>query len=114
MKMSYQHCGSQRPRNANPGFAGLSLDMSVKTGAPVATSSLLKSRDEFGFDFALATVGSLLFPSCTYIRVVPLGNVVTAIAARDWITAGLIDGLICVHVAPASFERQIPRAYDDA
>src|ERR671937_2251739 len=108
MKMSYQHCGSQRPRNANPGFAGLSLDMSVKTGAPAATSSLRNSRDEFGFAFALAAVGSLLFPSCTYIRVLPLGNVVTAIAARDWITAGVIGGLICVHAAPASLQRPIP------
>src|SRR5438067_6587996 len=114
MKMSYQHCGSHRPRNAKPGFAGLSLDMSVKTGAPVATSSLRNRRDELGFDFAFATVGSLLFPSCTYIRVLPLASVVTAIAARDWITAALIEGLIWVHVAPASFERQMPRAYEDA
>src|SRR6266511_1595135 len=48
------------------------------------------------------------------MRVLPFVSVVTAIAARDWITAELIDGLICVHVAPASVERQIPRAQDDA
>src|SRR2546423_958423 len=93
-KMSYQHCGSHRPRNAKPGFAGLSLDISVNTGAPVATSSLRKRRDEFGFDFALSTLGLLLFPSWTYMRVLPFASVVTAIAARDWITAALIEGLI--------------------
>src|SRR6266480_2131699 len=109
--MSYQHWGSQRPRNAKPGSAGLSLDMSVKTGAPVATSSLRKSLEEFGL--VTAPCG-LLFPSWTYIRVLPFASVVTAIAARDWITAGLIEGLIWVHVAPASFERQMPRAYEDA
>src|SRR6476469_751958 len=100
MKMSYQHCGSQRPRNAQPGFAVLPLVMSVNTGAPVATSSLRKSLDEFW----------PAFPSWTYMRVLPFGSVVTAIAGRDWMTAELIDGLICVHVAPASFDRQTPRA----
>jgi hypothetical protein len=44
----------------------------------------------------------------------PFGSVVTAIAARDWMMAALIDGLIWVHVAPALFERQMPRAYEDA
>src|SRR6187397_1916778 len=48
------------------------------------------------------------------MRVLPFGSVVTAIAARDWMTALLIDALICVHVAPASVDRQTPRAYDDA
>ena len=71
MKMSYQHCGSQMPRNAKPGWAGSALDMSVKTGVPVATSSLRNRRDEF----------VPLLPSCTYIRVLPFGSVVTAIAA---------------------------------
>ena len=28
--------------------------------------------------------------------------------------AALRDGLICTQVAPASFERQTPRAYEDA
>src|SRR5262245_32390582 len=109
--MSYQHCGSHRPRNAQPGLARSELDMSVKTGVPVATSSLRKSRDEFALVMAPCV---LLFPSCTYMRVGPVGSFVTAIAARDWMTAGLMDGLICVHVAPASFERQTPRAYDEA
>ena len=48
------------------------------------------------------------------MRVAPPASVVTAIAGRDWMIAGLIDGLICVHVAPASFERQTPRAYEAA
>src|SRR3954454_16879734 len=112
--MSYQHWGSQRPRNAKPGSAGFALDMSVKTGAPVATSSLRNRRDESGFAFAPMAFGLLLFPSCTYIRVLPLASVVTAIAARDWITAAFSDGLIWVHVPPASLERQMPRAYEDA
>jgi hypothetical protein len=46
------------------------------------------------------------------MRVVPEPRLVTSIAARDWMTAGLIDGLICAQVAPASIERQIPRAYE--
>src|SRR4051794_32310155 len=112
--MSYQHWGSQRPRNAKPGSAGSALDMSVKSGAPVATSSLRNRRDESGFAFAFRAFGLLLFPSCTYIRVLPSASVVTAIAARDWITLALIEGLIWVQVAPASFERQMPRAYEDA
>ena len=106
MKMSYQHCGSQMPRNAKPGWAGSALDMSVKTGVPVATSSLRNRRERVR--------APALLPSCTYIRVLPFGSVVTAIAALLWMTAELIDGLICVHVAPASFERQTPRAYDEA
>src|ERR1700747_997605 len=109
--MSYQHCGSQRPRKAYPGSAGFALDISVKAGAPVATSSLRNKRDEFAVVMA---PWAFVFPSCTYIRVLPFGSVVTAIAARDWVMAALIDGLIWVHVAPASFERQMPRAYEDA
>ena len=109
--MSYQHCGSQMPRNANPGSAGFSLDMSVNVGAPVATSSLRNRRDELGL---VVWPCVFEFPSCTYMRVLPFGSVVTSNAARLWIIAALIDGLICIHVAPASLERQIPRAYDDA
>src|SRR5512132_3407287 len=105
--MSYQHCGSQMPRNAKPGCAGSLLDISVNVGVPLATSSLRKRRDEFAF---AVIPWVLLLPSWTYIRVVPFGSDVTAIAARLWMIAGLIDGLICVHVAPASFERQMPRA----
>src|SRR4029450_11951893 len=105
--MSYQHCGSQRPRNANPGSAGSLPDMSVKVGAPVETSSLRNNRDEFG----LALWPWVLFmPSWTYIRVLPFGSVVTANAARFWMIEAFIGALICVQVAPASFERQIPRA----
>src|SRR5262245_2616129 len=111
MKMSYQHCGSQSPRNAKPGCAGSAEDMSAKVGAPVETSLLRKSRDELAF--ALMPWG-LFMPSWTYIRVLPFGSVVTANAARSWMIEGSIAGLICVHVAPASLERQIPRAYDEA
>src|ERR687896_292555 len=49
-----------------------------------------------------------------YMRVLPLGSRVTSIAGRLWMIAGLIDSLICVQVAPASVERQTPRAYEDA
>src|SRR5512132_3467217 len=97
---SYQHCGSQIPRQAQPGSATFALDMSVNTGAPVATSSLRKSLDAFWPPL----------PSKTYIRVFPFGSVVTARFGRDWMTAALIDCLICVHVAPPSGERQTPRA----
>src|SRR5262245_44268410 len=112
--MSYQHCGSQLPRNAKPGCAGSALDMSVKVGAPAATSSLRKSRDEFGFALDPWGGGVLFMPSWTYIRVLPFGSVVTANAARSWMIEAFIAGLICVQVAPSSLERQMPRAYDDA
>ena len=46
------------------------------------------------------------------MRVLPFGSVVTARFGRVWITAALSDGLICVHVAPPSVERQTPRAYE--
>ena len=48
------------------------------------------------------------------MRVLPPGSVVTANAGRVWITAALSDGLICVQVAPASIDRQTPRAYEAA
>src|SRR5262245_34991703 len=48
------------------------------------------------------------------MRVLPFGSVVTAIAGRVWMTAAFSDALICVQVAPASFERHTPRAYDAA
>ena len=88
------------PLYANPGCVTLGLVRLVNTGAPVATLSLRKSSD--GFWPAL--------PSLTYIRVLPFGSRLTAIAARLWMIAALIDGLICVQVAPASLERQTPRA----
>jgi hypothetical protein len=55
-----------------------------------------------------------VFPSCTYIRVAPPTSSVTAIAGRVWMIAAFSDGLIWVQVAPASFERQTPRAYEAA
>ena len=87
-----------------PGEAVLVLVRSVNVGAPVATSSLRNSRE----------YGVPTLPSCTYMRVFPFGSVFTAIAGRVWMIAGASDGLICVHVAPASFDRQTPRAYEAA
>ena len=89
----------------SPALAVLVLVRSVKAGAPVATSSLRKSRERGR---------ARCCPRATYMRVLPFGSVVTAIAGRVWITAAFSDGLICVHVAPASFERQTPRAYEAA
>src|SRR5215211_8283756 len=106
MKRSYQHCAVQRLNHAHPESAVLVLVRSVNTGAPVATSSLRKSREYWP--------PVLLCPSCTYMRVLPFGSAVTANAARVWMIAGFSDGLICVHVAPPSGERQMPRAYDEA
>jgi hypothetical protein len=39
---------------------------------------------------------------------------VTAIDGLDWMIVAFSDGLICVQVAPASDERQTPRAKEDA
>ncbi len=55
-----------------------------------------------------------MLPSYTYMRVAPLGSLVTEIAARVWMHAAFSDGLICSQVAPASIDRQTPRAYEDA
>ena len=48
------------------------------------------------------------------MRVLPFGSLFTEIAGRVWMIAALSDGLICVQVAPASVDRQTPRAYEDA
>ena len=48
------------------------------------------------------------------MRVAPLGSVVTEIHGSVVVMALLSDSLICVQVAPASFERHTPRAYEDA
>ena len=94
----------QRLSHAQPGFAVLVLVRFVQAGAPVATSSLRSSRDR----------GAPCAPSYTYMRVFPLGSVVTPIVGRVVTLPALSDGLICVQVAPPSGERQTPRAYDPA
>src|SRR5262245_61624688 len=48
------------------------------------------------------------------MRVLPLASLTTSNADRVVITVVLNGALICVQVAPASFDRQIPRVYDDA
>jgi hypothetical protein len=88
-------------KNAYPGSAGFGLESSVNTGTPVAASSVRENWVSF----------VPLLPSCTYSRVLPLVSLATAIEGRDWISAAFSDGLICVQVAAASFERQTPRAY---
>jgi hypothetical protein len=78
----------------------LALVKFVKTGVPPATSSLRNSWE----------IGVPVLPSCTYIRVLPLGSAATSKAGRVWNSAGFSDGLICAQVAPASVDRQMPRA----
>src|SRR4029453_3112521 len=103
-KESYQHCPPQRLCVPYPESATLLLDRFTKTGEPVATLSL-RSRRAVGFP---------LDPSCTYIRVAPFGSVVTASSGRMLVSAALSEGLICHQVAPASVDRQTPRAYEPA
>ncbi len=93
-----------RLKVAKPGSPGFALVRSVNIGTPAATSSE-RNRRAYGLP---------LFPSYTYMRVFPFASFVTSIAGRDWIRAALRDGLICVHVAPPSGERQTPRAYEAA
>ncbi len=104
MNWSYQHCGSQLLVVPQPGSATFVLVRPMNTGTPVRTLSLRNRREVF----------VPLFPSYTYMRVLPFGSVLTAIVARDWITAGFSEALICVQVAPPSLERQTPRAYEVA
>jgi len=77
---------------------------SVKTGTPLATSSLRKSR--------LYCPPVLLWPSATYILVLLMGggSSVTAISGRVVVIAEFSDALICAQVAPPSFDRHTPRA----
>jgi hypothetical protein len=46
--------------------------------------------------------------------VAPFGSVVTASSGRMLVSAALSEGLICDQVAPASVDRQTPRAYEPA
>src|SRR5215472_5538417 len=71
---------------------------SVKAGIPVATSSLRKKR----------AAGDPTLPSPAYMRVLPLGNCVTANSARSVFCVGLSAIRICVQVFPPSLDRQIP------
>src|SRR5258706_10762964 len=109
-KRSYQHWpvpgapGEQRLWNAQPVAATFELVRLMNVGVPVATSSLRDSRENCW----------PWLPSCTYMRVLPLASFTTSNADRVGMTAVLSGALTCVHVAPASFERQTPRAYDEA
>ena len=84
-------------------MAGLSLVSCVKTGTPVATLSLRKSR-------LYSDAGAPVWPSPTYMRVLPFGRRVTAMSGLVVAIAAFSDDLICVHVVPPSLERQTPRA----
>src|SRR5262245_10843357 len=79
--------------------------MSVNTAAPAASSVRQKRA-------RLAPMSDVL-PSPTYIRVLPPGSLLSANSARSALLAGLSAGLICVHVAPLSSERQTPSANED-
>src|SRR5262245_44429421 len=103
-KLSYVHWPVHRLLVAKPGSATFRLLRFVKTGAPVATSSLRNSRE----------VGVPVAPSCTYMRVLPFGSSVTASSGRMVLTLGSSDGLICSQAPPASVERHTPRAYEPA
>src|SRR6266540_2485022 len=103
--LSYQHWPVQKLNVPQRVSAGSALVRSDQTGVPVATSSLRKTR--------LNWPPAFVWPSETYIRVLPLGSVVTAIHGSVVVIAEFSEGLICVHVAPPSFERQTPRAYED-
>jgi hypothetical protein len=77
----------------------------VKTAAPAA-SSVRQKR-------ARLAPASDVFPSPTYIRVLPPGSLLSANSARSALLAGFRAGLICVHVAPLSSDRQMPSANED-
>ena len=67
----------------------------VKTGEPVATLSLRRSRLN-------SDAGAPTWPSPTYIRVLPFWRRVTAMSGLVVAIAWFSDGLICVHVDPLS------------
>ena len=101
--LSYQHCPVQKLKVAQRGSATLLDVRSLQTGTPEATSSLRKTRLN----------GEPVLPSPRYMRVLPFGSVVTSIHGSVVVIAAFRDGLICVHVTPASVDRQTPLAYDD-
>src|SRR5512138_3191470 len=103
-KRSYQHWPPQMLYVAYPGLETLESLRVTNDGAPVATSSL---RENWA-------AGLPVLPSTTYIRLRPSASLTTSNAGLVWITLAFRDGLICVHVAPASGDRQIPRAYEPA
>jgi hypothetical protein len=109
--LSYQHCPVHRLNDPHLGSVTSAEVRSVHTGEPVATSSLRKTRLNCTGPFGGGTRAPV-WPSLTYARVLPFGSVVTAIHGSVVVIAEFNDGLICVHVAPASVERQTPLAYD--
>src|SRR4026209_2094748 len=88
---SYQHWPAQMSYVPKPESAGLLLVRLRKTGVPVATSSLRKSRAVgIGVGGAGGGLARLpeLDPSYTYMRVLPLGRVVRANSGRMLVSPG--------------------------